>query len=245
PPPGRDAAAIPGPGPAASILSDPVFSPLLDRHYRGTRVRAWTPGFRGPRREIFDQRFKIVSMARLLPGLRVADVGADTAAFTGLIARAVGAEGVVYALAGSPSHASELQALAQEYRVDNIRTVGSTGPEDPFPTAGIDLAFLRGSEHALAHPPAMLDAIHRALIPYGTLIVLDDRPQSDSRAPWDRSPRRTDRDAVVEAVQQAGFQLVEEPRVLTDSYFLRFEKLSDAPNIEVGPIESTAPTQAP
>ena len=240
-----DETAIPAPGTAASLLGDPVLSPLLDHHYQGAKLPARPPAFQRPRRNLFDQRFRIVLAARLEPGMRVADLRANTDAFTALVARAVGAQGVVYAVVTAPGRVAELQAIAKVYRVDNIVPIIDTGEKTQLPAEGVDLAFLAPSEQDLKQPRAVLDSIHQALIPFGSLIVIGNRLRSTDRSAWNPHQVRAERDGLIDEVLQAGFRLVEEPRFLTDSYVLRFEKLSDEPNVEVGPIESAAPGTEP
>ena len=233
------------PAPADSLLRDPRLSPLLDRHYQGAKLFARPQVFQRPRRALFDQRFRIVYAARLEPGMRVADLRADTDAFTALVARAVGAQGLVYAVVASPQRVADLQAFAKVYRVDNIIPIIDTGEPIQLPAEGVDLAFLAPSDQDLEQPRAILDSIHKALIPFGSLIVIGDRLGSNDSPAWSPHRVRAQRDGVIDEVQQAGFRLVDAPHLLADSYVLRFEKLSDEPNVEVGPIESAAPGTAP
>ena len=237
--------APPAPGPAGSLLRDPLLSPLLDRHYQGAKLPARPPAFQRPRHDLFDQRFRIILAAGLEPGMRVADLRADTDAFTALLARAVGAEGVVYAVVTAPDRVAELQAIAKAYRVDNIIPVIDTGEKTELPAEAVDVAFLAPSEQDFEQPRAVLDAIHQALIPFGSLIVIGNRLRAADRSAWNPHQVRAERDGLVDEVLQAGFRLVEEPRFLGDTYVLRFEKLSDEPNVEIGPIETAAPGTEP
>jgi predicted methyltransferase len=239
------ATAVPAQKPAESIYRDPVASPLLDRHYEGAQTRAPVPELERPGAEVFDQRFQIVYAAQPRPGMRVADIGAGSGVFTGLFARAVGAEGVVYGVDTSPDIAARLKALAQTYRVSNIVAVVNTPEDIRLPAEAIDLAFLCDSYHRIENHAAFLDSIRKALVPYGTLIIIDDRRPPDPRSPWDKQHAGADRDLVTAQVEKAGFRLVDELKLLRDRYFLRFERLADAPGVEVGPIESAAPNPGP
>ena len=88
----------------------------------------------------------------------------------------------------------------------------------------------------------MLDSIYQALVPYGILILIDDRPAAGLGSPRPGRPP-LDRDETIAEVEDAGFRLVQELDFLHDSHFLRFEKVGDEPDMEVGPIE-TLPADA-
>jgi len=221
--------------PTRSVHSDRAVSPLLNRHYQDGDPREWTQVFERPGREVFDQRFKIVHAVRPHPGMRIADIGAGTGLFTVLFARAVGPDGVVYAVDTSPSFVAGLQDLDARYRVDNIVPAVSTQEDTRLPAAGIELAFVCDTYHHFEYPRAMLDSIHQALVPGGVLIIIDYRRRPGLSSPWVMQHVRADRDRVVEEVRQAGFRLVEEPDFLTENYFLRFEKRGDTAGSEADP----------
>jgi SAM-dependent methyltransferase len=234
----REQSAVPDAAPAVptgSVHRDPVVSPLLNRHYQDGDPREWTQVFERPGREVFDQRFKIIHAVRPHPGMRIADIGAGTGLFSVLFARAVGPDGVVYAVDTSPSFVAGLRELAARYRVDNIVPAVSTQEDTRLPTAGIELAFVCDTYHHFEYPRAMLDSIHQALVPGGALIIIDYRRRPGLSSPWVMQHVRADRDRVVEEVRQAGFRLVEEPDFLTENYFLRFEKRGDTAGSEADP----------
>jgi ubiquinone/menaquinone biosynthesis C-methylase UbiE len=227
--------------PGAPKRAEPAVGPLPDRRHQGADPRAGAKVFVRPGQEVYDQRFRIVHAARPHLGMRVADIGAGTGQFAVLFARAVGPEGRVYALGSSESFVAGLRELARTYRVDNIVPMVGTRQGTGLPAGSIDLAFLSDSYHRLEQPRAMLDSIYQALVPYGSLIVVDFRREVGVGSPWVMSHVRQGRDQVVAAIQDAGFRLVEEPDFLRESYFLRFEKVGDEPDLEVGPIETDAP----
>ncbi|WP_295579113.1 class I SAM-dependent methyltransferase [uncultured Lamprocystis sp.] len=231
--------------PSSSVHSDRAVSPLLNRHYQDGDLREWTQVFERPGREVFDQRFKIVHAVRPHPGMRIADIGAGTGLFTVLFARAVGPDGLVYAVDTSPSFVAGLHDLAARYRVDNIVPAVSTQEDTRLPAAGIELAFVCDTYHHFEYPRAMLDSIHQALVPGGALVIIDYRRRPGLSSPWVLQHVRADRDQVVAEVRQAGFRLVEEPDFLTENYFLRFEKHGDTAGSEADPGAPVAPPHAP
>jgi SAM-dependent methyltransferase len=220
---------------SASIHADRAHSPLLDRFYeRAEAPSAAPPSAPGP--EIFERRFQIVYTIAPRPGMRVADIGVGNGHFAALFARAVGPEGLVYGVGDTPERVAVLDGRAREYRVRNLQPVIRTREDTRLPADGVDLAFIGGSYSGLEDPRAILDSIHRALVPYGTLIIVEPRDLGGTAVV--RPGGRPDRDAVVAQVQEAGFRLVDEPAFLDDSFFLRFERIGDEPDLRVGPIQT-------
>jgi SAM-dependent methyltransferase len=242
PTPARTEPGVPARTPVPE-LADPRTSPLLDRHYLGADPRTWPPVLAPARQEVFDRRFRIVHEARTHPGMRVADIGSDSGALAVLFARAAGPTGRVYAVTDRPSAIAELQGLARTYRVANLVPILATEQGTGLAGGSIDLAFLGNGYRRLGEPRALLDSIYQALVPYGTLIVVERRPTTDDPAdgaPAD--PRGADaspvgRERAVSEIEAAGFKLVDAPDLLGEHDFLRFEKVGDEPDLEVGPIE--------
>jgi len=215
----------------------PGGSPLLNRYYQGADFDRWTDVFERRGREVFDQRFQIVHAAGVREGMRVADIGAGTGFFAALFARAVGPEGVVYAVDTSPDFVAGIEERARTYRVKNLVPIVNTQQGTGLEPNSIDLAFLCDTYHHFEDPRAMLDSIYQALAPYGSLIIIDMHRIPGLSSPWTMGHVRAGRNQVVSEVEAAGFRLMEEPQFLRDNFFLRFEKLSDEPELKVGPIE--------
>jgi|PlaIllAssembly_1097288.scaffolds.fasta_scaffold49131_2 ubiquinone/menaquinone biosynthesis C-methylase UbiE len=215
----------------------PGGSPLLNRYYQGADFDRWTDVFERRGREVFDQRFQIVHAAGVREGMRVADIGAGTGFFAALFARAVGPEGVVYAVDTSPDFVAGIEERARTYRVKNLVPIVNTQQGTGLEPNSIDLAFLCDTYHHFEDPRAMLDSIYQALAPYGSLIIIDMHRIPGLSSPWTMGHVRAGRNQVVSEVEAAGFRLMEEPRLLRDNFYLRFEKLSDEPDLKVGPIE--------
>jgi ubiquinone/menaquinone biosynthesis C-methylase UbiE len=200
-------------------------------------VDRWTEIFESPGREVFDQRFRIVRETRVRPGMRVADIGAGTGLFTVLFARAVGAEGRVYAVDISPSFVAGIEARARTYRVGNIVPIVNDQKTTGLDPGSIDLAFICDTYHHFEDPGAMLESIHSALAPRGSLIVIDFRRVPGTSSSWVLAHVRAGRDQVVAEVEAAGFRLLDEPSFMDRNYFLRFERLGNEPDVGVGPAE--------
>jgi predicted methyltransferase len=213
--------------PASSPAEEPAVPPSMNRHYLDADVPQWRSIFESSGREVFDQRFQVVEALALEPGMRVADVGAGTGLYTMLFARAVGDTGKVYAVDISPTFVESIKARAEAYRVDNIIGIVNAEHSAELPPGAVDLVFLADTYHHFAYPQSMLRSMHQALVPGGTLAIIDFRRQPGFSSPWIMGHVRAGREQVIDEVQRAGFAYVDEPLDLRTNYFLRFRKLGD------------------
>ena len=235
PPPAPISTPSTEPREAPVRVADPSANPLLDRHY--ARPERRPPPAVDPFGEVLAQRFRIPAAAGIRPGMRVADFSVGQGLLTALFARAVGPEGRVYGVGSDPALPGVLQDLSRQYRVGNLVPIASTGEDAALPVEGIDLAFLAGGLDQFTDLSALLAAIHRALIPYGTLVAI--APSKSAR----RVPKARDRapgpDGLIRLARQAGFRLIEESDFIPDHRFMRFER-----EVE-GPADTQAPDDGP
>lgn len=215
----------------SSVWAEPVWdraapgvNPDINRPFEGGNLDHWPSIFERPGREVYDRRRPILEAIGVSEGMRVADIGAGTGLFTLLFARAVGPSGLVYAVDISPGFVAAISGRAQAEGLSNVVAIRNSQRDTGLKDASIDLAFVCDTYHHFEEPGAMLDSIHRALAPGGALVIIDYHRQPGFSSPWILSHVRAGRDQVVREVTAAGFRLVEEPRVLRDSYFLRFAK---------------------
>lgn len=208
-----------------AALGSASSSPLLDRHYRAP---GWSgaPADADADRELVAQRFQVIAAVAPRPGMRIADFGVGQGLITALFARAVGPDGVVYGVGSAPDLPDVLKELARQYHVTNLVPIASTGDDAALPRAAIDLAFVGGGLGQFTDPRALLAVIHRALVPYGTLIVIAPRsgPEHGRRTGGWHSPNR---DTLLAMARQAGFRLIDETPVLKASALLRLERIGD------------------
>jgi predicted methyltransferase len=214
----------PAVGEGTAAHAAPGASSTINQPFAGPDLSHWPSIFERPGREVFDQRFQILAAIRLEGGMRVADIGAGTGLFSTLFARAVGPSGRVYAVDVSPGFVSTISGRARAEGLTNILALQNTQKDTGLEPESIDLAFVCDTYHHFEDPAAMLSSIHRALVPGGTLIIIDYERRPDRSSPWVLSHVRAGREQVAREVRAAGFRLVEEPAILRDNYFLRFEK---------------------
>lgn len=202
---------------------------------------------RDPQRKPAD----MLSFAGIVPGQRVVDLIPGGGYFTRLFAKAVGADGKVYASAPPPppgaNGPSPLAALAADPAYANVTVVPLAGPfAMPEP---VDVIFTAQNYHDLhlarlkLDVPAMNKAFFDALKPGGVLVIVDHSALPGTGLDVPDVLHRIDENIVVREVTAAGFVLdgssqvlrnPEDPRTTgvfdpsirgkTDQFVLRFRK---------------------
>lgn len=198
--------------------------PAINQPYLQPDYKTWVKRFESPGREVFDQRHAIVQTSGAGPGMRVADLGAGTGLFTMLFARAVGPSGRVHAIDISETFVDKILARARDEGLTNVKAVVSTQTETRLAPGSVHLVFLCDTYHHFEQPAAMLDSIHRALKPGGTLVVVDFERDEKTSSAWVLGHVRAGKQEVIQEIEAAGFKLLSDEKLLKENFFLRFEK---------------------
>ena len=156
--------------------------------------------FEEPNRDKLLQTDRVLDALRLHAGSSVADIGAGGGWLSVRAARRVGSEGHVYAEDINPHAIESIRERAERERLPQITPVLGT-PDDPklAPDSLDAAAFLR-VYHEVAHPPLLLEVVHRALRPGGRLGVVDHPGHGDDHG--------INADVVRAEVERAGFRFV-------------------------------------
>jgi ubiquinone/menaquinone biosynthesis C-methylase UbiE len=138
------------------------------------------------------------------------------------MARAVGAEGVVYALDASQSNLDDLRQAAEERGINNLRTVRVPRDRLEIPEP-VDLLFVSATYHHLPNPPAYFADARRHLRPGARLVILESRREG-LLARWGvrhgTSPAR-----LLREMGEAGYRLTQTHEVVSGHWFGEFEVL--------------------
>ena len=196
--------------------------PGINRAYEDGDYQQWVETFERPGREVFDRRHDIVAATGVQSGMDVADIGAGTGLFTRLFARAVEPRGTVYAVDINEPFVRNIVRRAREQGLKNVEGIVNNGRSTGLKPGTADLVFVTDTYHHFEYPREMLESIHQALRPDGTLVVIDFRKQEGKSSGWVMEHVRADRDAVVEEIEAAGFSLLEDVPLLKGNYLLRF-----------------------
>ncbi len=180
--------------------SPPYFGPVLDSNLR----------LRLQRPEV------VIERTGIKPGMKVLDVGCGSGAYTTDAARAVGEDGVVYALDIQTEMLDQLEKKLEKPEnsdIDNLEVVHGSAFDMPFEDEIFDLAYMIAAFHEIDdRKNAMLEG-RRVLKPDGILAITQ-------WLPWLDYPLRS---TLVKQAEKAGFEL-ESSRGNFFHYTLRFRK---------------------
>lgn len=151
----------------------------------------------------------------------VADIGAGTGYFSFPIAERV-PEGRVFAVDIQPEMLEVIEQRRREADVANVEPVLGTETEPNLPDGVVDLAFIVDAYHEFSHPKEMAEAIHRALVPGGLLVLVEYRGE-DRTVPIKPLHKMTERQARRE-LAAAGFVWLRTDDYLPQQHVLVFEK---------------------
>ena len=119
------------------IRKDPAFRALLEEErYRSLARGIWARSYLGmlerPERAEFQKPDQVMRTLEIRPGERVADVGAGSGYFTIPVAKAVGPEGVVWAIDIAQEMLDHIAKRLEKEGLTNVRLV-KVAKDDPEP----------------------------------------------------------------------------------------------------------------
>ncbi len=198
--------------------------PAINQPYTDPDYQTWVERFERPGREVYDKREEILAATGVRPGMAVADVGAGTGLYTRLFAKAVGPKGKVYAVDISKNFIDNILRTARAQDLTNVEGIVNSQTDTKLPAASVDLVFLSDTYHHFEQPGPILNSIHRALKPGGTLVVIDFRREPGKSAPWVLEHARVGKHEAAREIEAAGFEPIEDRDMLKENYFLKFKK---------------------
>jgi len=197
-------------------------SPDVNAPYRNPSYTEWQRRLETEGREVYERRHAIVAATGLRPGQAVADIGAGTGLFTRLFAVQVGSQGRVYAVDIAREFVRGNLRRAREEGYQNVIGIESTQADTRLAESSVDVAFICDAYHHFEQPQAMLASIRRALRPAGALIVVDFERVPGVSPDWILEHVRGGKDEFRGEIEAAGFRFVEEVKLMSENYFLRF-----------------------
>lgn len=208
---------------------DKSVNPGINKTFEKPNVKEFVGRFEKEGRDAFDHRFQIVTACGLKPGMSVADVGAGTGLFTRLFAERVGPRGRVFAIDIADNFVKHIEESAKEANLANVVGVVCTADSANLPPESIDLAFICDTYHHFEFPYKTMRSLHRALRPAGQVVLVDFHKIAGKSSDFIMGHVRAGQSVFTREIRQAGFRQIEEiPDLLTESYFVRFEKRPDA-----------------
>lgn len=120
---------------------------------------------------------RVVELARIGRGQRVADIGAGDGYYVTRLSPVVGANGIVYGQDIMPDYLAMLQRRVQRDGLRNVQVVRGDTHDPRLPAAGVDVAIMIHMYHEIEQPFALLWNLATAMRPGGRLVILDlERP---------------------------------------------------------------------
>ena len=173
--------------------------------------------FESPGREQRLHVDRVMDVLGIVPGKRVADIGAGSGWFAARAARRVGPSGLVYAVDINSDAVRYIDRRIQNESLVNVKTILST-PDDPMlPKEAVDAVLLLKTYHEVADPIRLLEHLRSALRPDARLGIID------------RNGNGTDHGVsehiVIDEAVYAGYRLVKAYDFVKDDgmdYFLLF-----------------------
>jgi ubiquinone/menaquinone biosynthesis C-methylase UbiE len=126
----------------------------------------------------------VMDLARIAPGMTVADIGAGDGYYTVRLAERVGENGRVLAQDIDGGALKGLGARVERERLDNVSIKLGAADDPRLPENSFDRVFMVHMYHEVTEPYAFLWRLRPALRPGGQVIVVDvDRPTDQHGIP--------------------------------------------------------------
>ena len=185
-------------------------------HGNPSDLGAYARALVDPARDAWQRPDAVVDALGLRPGSVACDVGAGPGYFTLRLARAVGADGRVYAVDVEPALLAALRDRLEAAGISNVTPVLSV-PSDPLlPARACDVVLVVNTYHHFPDGPAYLRRLAAALGPGGRIVNVDFEKRPTPVGP--PVGHRVSRDAFVADAAGAGLEVVDEPRLLEHQY---------------------------
>jgi arsenite methyltransferase len=173
-----------------------------------------------PSRDAWQKPQGVIEKLSIVPGSRVADLGAGTGYFTWHLAKAVGARGTVYAV---DINSASLDMIFKEMvarGTPNVRPVHAD-LHDPKLPEPVDLVFSCDVYHLMNDRVTYFRSLASALRPGGRVAILDFHPRGFLSGMFGD---RTDKEVVRGEMEAAGYRLVNDYDIIHSQHFQIFAK---------------------
>ncbi len=195
-----------------------------EMHRRHRDPQAYIASLEDPARDDYQKPLEVLAALDLRAGEVVADIGAGSGYFAVRFARAVGDDGVVYAVDVDPNMVRHLNRRLRDGGIRNVATVLSD-PDDPLlAEASVDRFVIVNTWHHIEDQPGYMAKMKRMLRPGGRVVHIDFQKRELPIGP--PLAMKIARDDLVRQMEEGGFRLDAEHDFLPYQYFLVFEPTS-------------------
>jgi protein-L-isoaspartate O-methyltransferase len=137
---------------------------------------------------------RVMNLLGIMPGQRVADVGAGLGYYTVRLSRRLGLGATIYATDVKDEYLDQLRARLKREHIDGVRTILGR-PRDPLlPMNSVDVVILSHMYHEIENPYEFLYRLQPALAPGARVGIIDtDEPTQRHGTPPAPPPVRVGR----------------------------------------------------
>ena len=191
-----------------------------EMHHRHDDPVAYIASLEDPKRDEYQKPDEVMKALALKPGEVVADIGAGSGYFTLRFARAVGDNGLVYAVDISPDMIRHVNRRVRDAKIRNVVSVLAE-PDDPLlPDGSVDRFVIVDTWHHVEDQAKYLGLMKRMLKPGGQVVHIDFQKRELPIGP--PLAMKIAREDLVKQMEGAGFELAAEHTFLPYQYFLVF-----------------------
>jgi SAM-dependent methyltransferase len=190
-------------------------------HRRFDDVDYWTGVFDDPSRAAWQKPGELVRALSIVPGMRIADIGAGTGYFSRLLSVATGESGTVFAVEVEPNLVAHLRDRAEKEDTRNVVPVLASTDDPRLPVGMIDLALFVDTYHHIDGRARYLETLKRCLTRDGRVAIVEWKPGPLPVGPKEEA-HKLPREKLVAELADAGFDLVSSPDILPYQYLLIF-----------------------
>ena len=161
----------------------------------------------------------VIAKLGLKPGDIVADIGSGSGTFSIPMAKAIGPNGILYAVDIDQKMLDYVAERAKKEGVTNLRTVLGVNDDPELPVKDVDVAFFHRVLHMIEHRQTYLNTTATYLKPDGRIVIIDKNPeQSPNSWMW---LKESDVDTWMAAI---AFYPAEKFDVFQDRYFVSYQR---------------------
>jgi ubiquinone/menaquinone biosynthesis C-methylase UbiE len=181
-------------------------------------------GYGGFFRDSWQQPERVIESLAIVPGARVADLGAGGGYFTWHLAAAVGESGRVYAVDVDADMTSYIEEESREKGLANVQAILAEYDDPLIPGDGVDLIFLCNTYHHLEDQKEYFRRAAKYLRPGGRVAVIE--PSGEG---WFQGlfPHFVAPEVVRSEMEAAGYERVEDFDFLEHQSFQVFARASE------------------
>jgi ubiquinone/menaquinone biosynthesis C-methylase UbiE len=195
-------------------------------HHSFSDAEAWAERFEGAQRDAWQLPDQVVAALELQPGMTVADIGSGTGYFARRFARAVGADGTVFAADVEPEMGEYVRKRADEEGQANLIPILASYDDPRLPGGTVDLVFVCNTWHHIQDRIEYAERLGADLAPGGRVAIVDF---VKGELPVGPGPEhKMSAEEVTEEFVAAGYRLASAPELLPYQYLLIFEPAGDA-----------------